>query len=238
LGATGSAGQVNDLFLRAEEEIMKIRDAVKLTSGLERKLMAYATAASAAGVALAGLTPAAEAEVVYTPVDKTIRNHRHFNLDLNHDSITDFVLNNGSFQSSSIRGSWLSAQAGASNGVAGYANSFSWASALKVNQRVGAKKSFVPGNAVMAFLYMNGSASQTFGQWGDRKKRYLGLEFTINGKIHYGWARLTVTVDAGSVKGRLTGYAYETKAGKAILAGDEGTRGLGRLALGAAGRQE
>src|SRR5262249_13171784 len=117
-------------------------------------------------------------------------------------------------------------------GVVGYANSFSWASALKVNQRIGVKKSFVPGHVVLAFGYQNANTFQTFGQWANLKKRYLGLEFAIHGKIHYGWARWSVRVEPGSVTGRLTGYAYETKAGKAILAGDEGTRGLGRLALG------
>jgi hypothetical protein len=49
------------------------------------------------------------------------------------------------------------------------------------------------------------------------KGHYLGLKFLINGKVHYGWARLNTTGGpAGTV---LTGYAYETVPGKAIIAG-------------------
>jgi hypothetical protein len=50
--------------------------------------------------------------------------------------------------------------------------------------------------------------------------RYLGLKFKIDGKTHYGWARLTVQLPGNFlVKATLTGYAYETVAGKAIRAG-------------------
>jgi hypothetical protein len=58
------------------------------------------------------------------------------------------------------------------------------------------------------------------------KNRYLGLKFVINGKVHYGWARLNVTFGTGSspanvpVFATLTGYAYETIPGKAIIAGN------------------
>jgi hypothetical protein len=49
---------------------------------------------------------------------------------------------------------------------------------------------------------------------------YLGLKFTVKGKIHYGWARLTVQVlGRAFIKATLTGYAYETIPNKAIIAG-------------------
>jgi len=218
---------------------MKLRPTANLKANVERNLIAYAAAASAAGVAIAALTQPAEAKVIYTPAHKTIGNHHHYNLDVNGDGKTDFVLNNASIKSGSIGQSWLSAQPGVSNGVAGYANSFSWASALKSNVKIGAKKSFFPGQVVLAFLYENGSGSLDFGQWDNVKKRYLGLKFMIKGQVHYGWARLNVTAQNGSITGKLTGYAYETKVNKAILAGDEGTgAGLGQLALGAAGGGE
>ena len=76
------------------------------------------------------------------------------------------------------------------------------------------------------------------------KNRYLGLKFGINGKFHFGWARLTVTTQKrGRITATLTGYAYETTANKAIVAGK--TKGpdvitlqpasLGHLAQGSAG---
>ena len=104
----------------------------------------------------------------------------------------------------------------------------------------------------MAAWNSNGNRYQ--GQWINDgkgvKNRYLGIRFVIKGKIHYGWARLTVT-PGKNFQATLTGYAYETIANKPIIAGrtkgpdkfeegqDAGLRvpvrrspGLGLLAMG------
>jgi hypothetical protein len=59
------------------------------------------------------------------------------------------------------------------------------------------------------------------GPWKNITRGYLGLKFFIQGKAHYGWARLNVTIipGGGGIYGLLTGYAYETIANKTILAG-------------------
>jgi hypothetical protein len=61
----------------------------------------------------------------------------------------------------------------------------------------------------------------TLGNWINVKNRYLGLSFTIHGEGHYGWARFSVQVAKRPFKliATLTGYAYETIPGKAIIAG-------------------
>jgi hypothetical protein len=65
----------------------------------------------------------------------------------------------------------------------------------------------------------SGTYSQ-FGNWLDVKNRYLGFEFVIKGKVHYGWARLSVkNNDGGNIEGTLTGFAYETIPNKPIIAG-------------------
>ena len=68
---------------------------------------------------------------------------------------------------------------------------------------------------------MDGVAVRTLGRWVNVRDRYLGLKFKINGKFHYDWARLNVKVLKGKFKitATLTGYAYETIPGKAIIAG-------------------
>jgi hypothetical protein len=102
----------------------------------------------------------------------------------------------------------------------------------------------------MAF---NGSGG-CYGPWGkaQNQNRYLGLELLIKGKVHFGWARLSVSCQGSVVFATLTGYAYETISGKSIIAG--ATKGpddaeptaalsshtpepvtLGALALGAPG---
>ena len=81
------------------------------------------------------------------------------------------------------------------------------------------------------------------------------MKFKIKGQTHYGWARLSVEYQPPSqITATLTGYAYETIPGKAIIAGatkgpDDGAQPvpathtsstpepatLGMLALGAPG---
>jgi hypothetical protein len=81
----------------------------------------------------------------------------------------------------------------------------------------------------------------------DVQDHYLGLAFTIRGKLHYGWARLNVSVGRRPLRinTKLTGYAYETIPNKPIITGK--TKGpdvitlergsLGALAAGATGLQ-
>jgi len=78
------------------------------------------------------------------------------------------------------------------------------------------------------------------GSWINVNKRYLGLRFKIQGKYHFGWARLNVQVANLSITATLTGYAYETVPNKPIIAGrehgaDPELGSLGRLARGSAG---
>ena len=97
--------------------------------------------------------------------------------------------------------------------------------------------------------------SYTSGQWMYTKDRYLGLQFVISGQLHYGWARVAVTLNRSvkdyEIAATLTGYAYETIPNKPIIAGaieapaasrveppapevrDYARGSLGQLALGA-----
>jgi hypothetical protein len=63
--------------------------------------------------------------------------------------------------------------------------------------------------------YLSGPYS--VGPWAGGKNGYLGLKFMIDGQVHFGWARVTVTKHIGEVV--LTGYAYETVANKHLKAG-------------------
>ena len=83
------------------------------------------------------------------------------------------------------------------------------------------------------------------GEWGNGgqglKNGYLGLKFVLNGKIHYGWARVSVIVKNNTIDiASITGYAFETIPNKSIIIGK--THGpdvivkpatLGSLAAGA-----
>jgi hypothetical protein len=61
---------------------------------------------------------------------------------------------------------------------------------------------------------------------------YLGFQFVLKGKLHYGWARLSLTRSYyhKPLSVTLTGYAYETIEDRPIDAGDESGRTVGEIA--------
>jgi hypothetical protein len=76
---------------------------------------------------------------------------------------------------------------------------------------------FMMGEQV--FSHSGVKTSSSNGPWVKQTNKFVGLRFIIDGRFHYGWARLTTDTVNGNV---LTGYAYETKPGQRILAGQIG----------------
>lgn len=222
------------------------RETAKLSESLNKRLNAYALAASAAGVSALALTSPAEAKIIYTPTHHVIRVGGRYNIELYHNGVVDFVLLNSSRKSSTTfpPGGALLIQPAIGNGVAP------------------GKSCLESCNLVTARAYRNGSAidysgsgrggaiifkyfTRYYGAWYPNKKDlYVGLVFYIGEESHYGWARISVSGNGHHRKyetvGTLTGYAFETVPKRPIIAGktkgpdvitlEPGT--LGRLALG------
>jgi len=203
-----------------------------------RQLDAYALAAGAAGVSLLALAEPAGASIVYTPVHKVIGNGESYKLDFNHDGITDLTIRNIATQSCGTDGTCcpIESLGAAPSGSNQVVYNIYGAVAMKSGMNIG------PGDAFKGGLVrMVGSwGSFASGSWINVKNRYLGVQFQIKGKTHYGWARLNVQLHPPKdVTATLTGYAYETIVNKAIIAGkehgeDDGVEPatLGSLALG------
>ena len=198
-----------------------------LSPSTDQRLTSYALAASAAGVGVLALTMPAEGRIIYTPAHHVIAHGGSFNLDLNHDGVTDFTLRDKYFtRSMSTFISMLSAIPAAGNGVDGWTAVLRglsttqmqhYAFALKAGARIGGALYFV--GQKIASVSAGPGGYYYDGSWVNVKNRYLGLQFKIKGTTHYGWARLNVQVQTRSVTGTLTGYAYETVANKSIVAG-------------------
>lgn len=196
------------------------RKTANLSESVRCLLNTYALAAAAAGVGVLALAQPSEAKIVYTSADVQISNFGFFPyaLDLNNDGIADFTFPTFNFENSGFFVSRMYvAPAAKGNRVWGVR----YAAALKAGVRVG-----VDGKFNLAGILSMGSASGTSahinfrGPWENGGKgvrnRYLGLKFIIKDKIHFGWARINFTSPANVI---LTGYAYETIPGKAIIAG-------------------
>jgi hypothetical protein len=206
------------------------RSVTKLPVLTEHRLTAYTVAAGTAGVGILALAFPAEAKIIYTPAHHVIGTNSVFKLDLNHDGKADFIITNVRevFVTSMSTASAVRASGASGNKIAATVQTFSSserevnASALKRGARIPNARRFFP-SALLAGLctgsFCRGDIG-TGGNWANIGNRYLALKFHIQGKIHYGWARLNVIVPrVAPIKAILTGYAYETIPNKAIVAG-------------------
>ncbi len=223
-----------------------------LSESTHQQLNMYALAASAAGVSLLALTQPADAKIVYTKAHEVLGLYglHTYSLDPNHDGIGDFTFT----WVREFPDEGVDVGAAAKNGVLGRSY---YPIPLNAGTPIGPKGNFIRGGALLDMrgaVYTSSYTSLNSGYWLNVKNRYLGLKFLIKGRVHYGWARLSVIGQFSGVTAFLSGYAYETIPNKAIVAGR--TRGandaeppapvyrtipagkpatLGSLALGAPG---
>lgn len=197
------------------------RQQTQLNDRLDNRLKTYAIAAGAAGVGFLAHAPQARANVVFTPTRQTIAPNTTVNIDLNKDGITDFAISNHYFVGTPFyqgyQGQVRVFGMNATNEVLG--TSFEAASALITGAKIGAKDTFKGLKMVSCKSDLH-SGGYRGGQWINTNNRFLGFSFKINGQTHFGWARISVKqLTFCKSTGILTGYAYETVAGRAILAG-------------------
>jgi hypothetical protein len=205
------------------------RKTANLSDSVQQRLNKYALAAGAAGVGVLVLAHPAEAKIVYTPADTNITPDHLIPLDLNHDGIVDFrfkdvyeISRTAGFDHTGIL-SVVPANQG--NKIEGYTRTNgNYASALRAGASIGPNARFTTGPNRMEEAFIDTgrdpqSSGLCFGTWPTRTNRYLGLQFLINGEVHFGWARLNVTCRGLDVLATLSGYAYETVPNKPIIAG-------------------
>lgn len=194
-----------------------------LNPALDKRLAAYATAASAVGVALLACAPLAEAKVVYTQTRASIGGgvDGRYNLDLNDDGVVDFGIGFCSCEPEADAITVSSMRNVGNMAIEQPGFSYS-AAALFSGAPIGPKQAFkfVYGGGAMQLAgagYSTSGKPTSFGPWLGVTGRYLGLKFMINGEVHFGWARMTVGKRLSHVV--LTGYAYETIPNRPIKAG-------------------
>lgn len=202
--------------------VRREREPAKVSASLHHHLSLYALAAGAAGVQVLALTPPSEAEIVYTSAHVVIGRNQSYVLDINHDGIGDFTIHNR-YRATGYYSLQLKI-APDHNGAVMRSFYSSVAAVVGKGSVIGLGKGFWPLPQVMAARWGGyGGDDYSYGRWFNVKDVYLGLNLDIEGKVYYGWARLNVRSNRGfRIVATLTGYAYETEAGKAIIAGDTG----------------
>lgn len=197
----------------------------QLSDPVQRLLNMYTLAAGAAGVSVLALAEPCEARIVYKPTNITIGWHgkQMYKLDFNADGIGDVVFQyfRRSFYCDGSRelSFRIDETAPKRNGVVGHA------APLSAGAVIGASQKFYGGQHYMQQQVLGGrpplcGPGSSRGPWRNTDDRYLGVEFRIRGRRHFGWARLSVhRVFGPGLQAHLTGYAYETIPGKSIIAG-------------------
>jgi hypothetical protein len=210
------------------------RTPITLKPRLDRTLLAYVAAASAAGVSLLALTEPSQAEVVFTPTNQTISPGHLATIDLNGDGITDFVITAHAFGfktkgvNPTCGGTTCIRYSGSmrikrerSNLVVGAKNfrERPFAKAFALNSKVGSSDAFLGTQTVfMQTCFVSNDTYEGYGGWRDTT-RFLGLKLVLNGQNYFGWARVTEKQNSCRITATLTGYAYETTPNTPILAG-------------------
>ena len=253
------------------------RPRTKLADSVHRQLNLYALTAGAACAGSLYAPPPAQAKVIYKPVHINLRQHSVFPLYFDGDRKGDFFLvfnytdedepkadalavcHKPTKTNYGYQCYWSHGTSNALNAVRVNASGF--ASALTAGAKIQKRDRFTTHGGVpiaSATWLSSTNSTRWFGPWVNNgrgvRNRYLGLKFRVGGAFHFGWARLTVGRAARGFTATLTGYAYETIPGKAIIAGatkgpDDGAQPappsietrtpkaatLGMLALGAPG---
>jgi hypothetical protein len=184
-----------------------------VNSKIEKKLIAYAAAASAAGVTLLAAQPA-DASIVYTAINQTVSTK--LPIDLNNDGIADVTIWSINIAYSQVQ----FASGGANNRIlAAAAGNLSSASALPWGAKIGKMGAFNYSYGRMGRANFHSGCVDSNGTWHGKKNHYLGVQFSAAGQTHYGWIRMTVGNLCSDGTIQVTGYAYETIVNKPIFAG-------------------
>ncbi len=219
-----------------------------LSGTAERGLRLYSLAAAAASVSALALLQPAEAEIVITNKSIPIHANTPVLLDLNGDGVNDFdfflsnyYIGQVSFNNLGIFPIARGADAVIGGCDAGACPSYQAAAMIR-GAKIGPGGPFIRTyggygipieESVLCTQNCGQKPGYSFdqglgGNWGGgHPNRFLGVKFKINGKIHFGWVRLTVTVKhkgsghgpTGSFSATITEYGYESVPNKSCGAG-------------------
>jgi hypothetical protein len=172
---------------------------------------------------LLSLAMPSDAEIVHTKVDRVIGRGQSYGIDLNHDGIIDFSIQNIFNRCTRTFGYCpvVEIVAYPANGNEIEYGVQNWyAAALRPGAVVGSGAPMNNAEEFMADEFRSAGTFYYFGSWLNATDRFLGLSFVVQGEIHYGWARLTVySKEKYRLTAFLSDFAYETEANTPIEAG-------------------
>jgi hypothetical protein len=190
----------------------------------QQRLKQYTIAAlGVAGVSTAAMAQApATRHIIYTPADIQFDTET-----LRFNTIGIAFAHNGSYQMFLVENHFTDFFSGGL-GFDGYGKLAASAygaiasHALPKGEIIDKAGTFKAGSQMMAYAtygsYEGAKHSHDQGAFTNVKNKYLGVRIQINGQMHEGWVRLTVSSSKQVITGTITGYAYDTVANETGLA--------------------
>lgn len=166
------------------------------------------------------MTASAQGAVIFTDIEDigffSFGTHIERSLDLNSDGVEDVVFHNF--------GDELAVFSTPTSSIEGIAavspNLNSFAAPISVGSIIGSSATSVytwnQGYSGLISVKTVGMDNYVLGLWGSLEA-YLGVEFRIGNETHYGWVQVDTPFLAGG--GIIKSFAYESEAGKPIVAG-------------------
>ncbi|MCA6363389.1 MAG: T9SS type A sorting domain-containing protein [Bacteroidetes bacterium] len=203
---------------------------------LQKKLKAYSLTAGSLTAAVA-----AQGQIIHTDPspDIVIDSAATYALDINNDNTAEFSLYAFNYLDSanSLSGyALLDVEPPVVNAVLGnlFSNTYPFPSALNAGDsiRPGATD-WQDGSVNNGYQYLAVVLPQPgpmYGNWPGISDKYIGVRFAAGSQTHYGWARLSVSADGGTIT--LKEYAYNTTAGQGIVAGQTTAVGVAEQPAG------
>lgn len=165
------------------------------------------------------------AQIIYTDIEPDFTSdaqNTSFELDLNNDQLVDFVLQINSDSNEE----WLEIASNPmdQNHIISVAPWYANPVPLQFDTEIFTNPDLANPNQGLyyesgGFFTIGdcfGGESNCFYDWKDQGDRFLGLQFEINGKVHYGWARIAITSPGEWV---VKDYAYNAAPNEPIYAG-------------------
>jgi hypothetical protein len=160
------------------------------------------------------------AKVIYTEADTTLKAKNYgdrveFEVDMNRDGVTDYIMSHADQGVDWIIGEIFSAAFRYGNEI--LVNGLYPAALDKdtlISSSLSEWKDTFDGGFGQTAIYIRGA-------WPGSSDKYFAVRFKVNTQTYYGWIKASMPEDESSVT--IKGFAYENVAGQPIKAGDIST---------------
>lgn len=166
----------------------------------------------------------ANSNIIYTDIEPDFISENvndFYNLDLNNDAVVDFILRSIYLPSEDYYYLEINSGAYDVNGAISVTPWYANPVPLDINREIYYLPSYSAHGEIYALGFFTvgdcfGGEATCYEDWKDKNDKYLGLGFVVEGKIHFGWARVSITSPTNWV---IMDYAYNAIPDSSILAG-------------------